>query len=114
LISVAEECDRASFDWSAQYRLDPDAPWSSCRLLDVTLVDAAVALDDVPTEVVEGQEFSLQIESIAADDVGIRMGAVVREVTHHDAGAPTVRIEFRAGREEQLLLHLLVRLHALV
>ena len=59
------------------------------------------------------QPFFLQIDTIADDEVGIMMRAVVRDVELRETGAPVVQIEFSARREEQLLLHLLVRLHAL-
>jgi len=113
---VTEELGRAALDWHALYRLGPDAPWSECRLLDVTLTDATIELLDVPAPAVpEEQPVFLQIDSIADDDVGITMSAVVRDTcASHGTGAPVVRIEFRARREEQLLLHLLVRLHTLV
>ena len=109
------ELERTRLDWRAQYRCDPDAPWCECTLVDVTLTEATVELADAPSSaMVDGQPFFLQIDTIAHDEVGIMMRAVVRHVELREAGAPVVQIEFNAGREEQLLLHLLVRLHALV
>ena len=109
------ELERTRLDWRAQYRCDPDAPWSECTLLDVTLTEATVELADAPSsEIVDEQPFFLQIDTIADDEVGITMCAVVRRVELRETGVPVVQIEFRARREEQLLLHLLVRLHALV
>ena len=109
------ELERTRLDWRAQYRCDPDAPWSECTLVDVTLTEATIDLAETPArEIVAGQAFELQIDTIADDDVGITMRAVVLHVEPGAGGTPVVQIEFSARREEQLLLHLLVRLHALV
>ena len=109
------ELERTRLDWRAQYRCDPDAPWCECTLVDVTLTEATIELDETPArEIVAGQAFELQIDTIADDDVGITMRAVVLHVELDADGTPVVQIEFSARREEQLLLHLLVRLHALV
>jgi hypothetical protein len=110
---VDEDLSRESLDWQAHYRLDPDSPWTECRMVDVTLTTATVELgDELPDDALDEHPFFLQIDSIADDDVGIVMQAVVRDAQPGGAG-PVVEIEFRARREEQLLLHLLVRLHAL-
>ena len=109
------ELERAPLDWRARYRGDLEGPWAECTLVDVTLTEATIALAETPTsEIVGGQPFELQIDTIADDDVGITMRAVVLHVELGAAGIPVVQIEFSARREEQLLLHLLVRLHALV
>lgn len=106
---------RASLAWDARYRLDPDASWSTCRLLDVTLTDAEIELSDsLPIDRVEDQPFFLQIDTIAEDQVDLTMRAVVRDVSLDDTGMPVARVEFDARREERLLLQLLVRLHTLV
>jgi hypothetical protein len=110
---VDKDLSRESLDWQAHYRLDPDARWSDCRLVDVTLTTAILELGDaVPDDALDDHPCFLQIDTIADDDVGITMQAVVRDVRTGDAG-PVVEIEFLARREERLLLHLLVRLRSL-
>ncbi len=112
-VSVVE----GAVDWRAQYRIDPATSWSECRLLDISLTGAVVEVgDEVPHGVRAGHPFFLQIDSIAEDDVGIVMRAVIcdHERGDTDAGRSVVEIEFSARREERILLHLLVRLHALV
>jgi hypothetical protein len=106
---------REAIDWRAQYRLDPESAWSECRVLDLSLTGAQVELaQDLPGDGCVGQPFFLQINSIAGDDVGIVMRAVVTADERGTAGCPVVEIEFDARREERILLHLLVRLHTLV
>lgn len=124
-----ERSPRRPLDWQARYRLDPDGPWGECRVVDITLTTATLELADeswveradtlavegpfsLPAALAVGGPFSLQIDTIAEDDVGITMQAAVCHVQRSDRG-PVVEIEFRARREEQLLLHLLVRLRAL-
>ena len=113
---MTDEFERGSLDWRARYRGDGDSTWAECTLVDVTLTEATIELAEAPArEIVAGQAFELQIDTIAADDdVGITMRAVVLHVEPGGGGTPVVQIEFSARREEQLLLHLLVRLHALV
>ena len=112
---MTDEFERGSLDWRARYRSDEDGPWAECTLVDVTLTEATIELADAPTsEIVAGQAFELQIDTIADDDVGITMRAVVLHAEPGPTGTSVVQIEFSARREEQLLLHLLVRLHALV
>lgn len=85
-------------------------------MLDVTLNGAALELgdDDALADAAIGAPCLLQIDSIAEDDVGIVMQAVVCGMREGDAGRLVLDVEFSARREERLLLHLLVRLHALV
>ena len=112
---MTDEFERGSLDWRARYRGDADPTWAECTLVDVTLTEATIELAEAPArEIVAGQAFELQIDTIADDDVGITMRAVVLDVEPGADGTPVVQIEFNARREEQLLLHLLVRLHALV
>lgn len=113
---------RAPVDWRARYRVGADA-WADCWILDISHRGAVVELADeasldvpvdVPIDAPADEQFVLQIDTIAADDVGIVMQAVVQDRRRSDAGRPVVDVEFRARREERLLLHLLVRLHSLV
>jgi len=85
-------------------------------VLDVTLTGAVLELGDdgAFTAAAVGAQCLLQIDSIADDDVGIVMQAVVCDMREDDDGRPVLDVEFSARREERLLLHLLVRLHALV
>jgi hypothetical protein len=110
-----EAVSREAVDWRAQYRIDPATTWSECRLLDISLTGALVELtDELPDAALTGQPFFLHINSIAEDDVGIVMRAIICDEKRGDSGHPVVEIEFSARREERILLHLLVRLHALV
>ncbi len=115
-VQVAEgpSSPRDAIDWRAQYRLDPATTWSECRLLDLSLTGARVELSEEPhDDLPAGQPFFLQISSIAGDDVGIVMRAVICDHERGPTGRPVVEVEFSARREERLLLHLLVRLHTL-
>ena len=117
MVGVAEQSlpGREPIDWRAHYRIDPGAPWAECSVVDLSLARALVELADEPLgDVAVGQPLSLQIDSIADDDVGIVIGAVVVGHDRSDHGSPRLEIEFSARREERMLLHLLVRLHALV
>lgn len=110
---------RAPVDWRARYRVGADASWADCRILDISLGGAVVELSDetsieVPADASADEHFILRIDTIADDDVGIVMQAVIQDRGLSDAGRPVVDIEFSARREERLLLHLLVRLHSLV
>ena len=95
----------------------PAAPWSDCRLLDISLTGAEIEL---PGELpVDGGDvdhpFFLQIDTIAEDQVGITMRAVFQDSSSDDAGdGAGPEIVFNARREERLLLTLLVRLHTFV
>jgi hypothetical protein len=112
---VDEELLPRAVDWRARYRLDPAAPWAECRLLDITLTGAVIELaDELPVGGDAERPFELQIDTIADDEVGITMQAVIHGHGRNDAGQPVVDVEFSARREERLLLHLLVRLHSLV
>jgi hypothetical protein len=112
---VDEELMPRAVDWRARYRLDPAARWADCRLLDITLTGAEIELsEELPVGGPAEQPFELQIDTIADDEVGITMQAVIRGHGRNDAGQPLVDIEFSARREERLLLTLLVRLHSLV
>jgi hypothetical protein len=105
----AELSARGPLDWRVRYRLDGDGTWAECRVVDITLSGAVVELDG---EVPDGP-FLLQIDSIAADEVDITVPGVVRGLDRSAVGRPVVELEFGGRREEQLLLHLLVRLHSL-
>ena len=56
----------------------------------------------------------LGIESIAADEVGITVPATIQRLELSADGSVVAEVEFGAGREERMILHLLVRLHELV
>jgi hypothetical protein len=115
LVADEPSSPRDPIDWHARYRIDPATTWSDCRLLDVTLTGAFVELSGpVPDDPTCELSFVLQIDSIADDDVGITMQASIQNLEHTDTGTVIAEIAFRARREEQLLLHLLVRLHSLV
>lgn len=104
-----------ALNWRAQYRLDLAAPWSECWILDLSLAGAVVELaHDLPGDGRTRQQIFLHVDSIAGDDVGVVMRAVVIGHERPTLGGPVVDIEFDARREESLLLHLLVRLRALV
>ncbi len=106
---------RDTIDWRAQFRIGSATTWSECRVLDVTLTGARIELSaEVRCAVAIGESCSVQIDSIADDDVGIVIQAVVVGEEPGPVGRPIVDVEFRAGREERILLHLLVRLHTLV
>jgi hypothetical protein len=112
---VADDASPHAVDWRARYRIDPATIWSECRLLDITLTGAFVELaGDLPDAPVDDLPFLLQIDTIAADDVGITMQASIQNLEPTPTGTVIAEIAFRARREEQLLLHLLVRLHELV
>ena len=98
-----------SSEWGARWRTEPQAGWTACRVLDVTLSGAVLQVADDAVAAPIGETCFLQIDSIAEDEVGVTMRAVVV-----GAEGCCVEVEFEARREEQLLLHLLVRLHALV
>jgi hypothetical protein len=116
-VSVVEElaAPPRSAGWGATYRIGADQAWAECRLLDITLTGARVELSgDVPDDAAAQLPFTLQIDSIADDEVGIAMQAVIEHVERAADGTVVADVEFHARREERLLLHLLVRLHALV
>ena len=69
-------CRGASVEWRARYRFAPAAPWADCRLLDISLTGAVVALaEELPDGSHVDQPLLLQIDTIAGDDVGITMQA---------------------------------------
>lgn len=99
-----------SSEWGARWRAESQSGWTACRVLDVTLSGAVLELaGTAAAQAPVGETCYLQIDSIAEDDVGITMRAVV---VGGERGC--VELEFDARREERLLLHLLVRLHAVV
>jgi hypothetical protein len=113
-LAVAEGGDAArdAASWSARYRFDHQEIWRECSVIDITLDDAEIELHDTAHDVVHPGPFFLHIDSVAEDDVGITVGAVIRRHDERDDGRQIVGIEFSARREERMLLHLLVRLHA--
>jgi hypothetical protein len=101
--------------WCARYRIGAEPAWSECRLLDISLDGAVVELaGDLADGLSAELPFFLQIDSIADDQVGVTMPAAIRSLERGASGGPTAEIEFSARREERMLLHLLVRLRALV
>jgi hypothetical protein len=105
---------RGESGWSARYRVGP-GDWAECRLVDISLTGARVQIfGPAPVGLLGERAFFLQIDSIAEDDVGITMKASIQQVEQDVDGRRIAHIEFSARREEQLLLHLLVRLHELV
>jgi hypothetical protein len=103
---------RDAAEWSAQYRFDHDGDWRDCSVLDISLDWAEIELRDTrPDEGTPGP-FFLQIDSVAEDEVGVIVGAEIRHREVMDDGRLIVGVEFSARREERMLLHLLVRLHA--
>ena len=99
-------------DWSAQYRLDPDDEWRACLVLDVSLDGAALELSD--TALVGGLGLlHLQIASVADDQPGVVIRAVIRRTSQADGGRVIVGVEFSVLRaDERQLLQLLVGLRA--
>ena len=100
-------------DWSAHYRLDPDDEWRACRVLDVSLDGAALELSD--TALVGGLvgQLHLQIASVAGDQPGVVIRAVIRRTSQADGGRVIVGVEFSVLRaDERQLLQLLVGLRA--
>jgi hypothetical protein len=99
-------------DWSAQYRLDPNDEWRYCRVVDVSFDGASLELTGATA--VEGLvgPIHLQISSVAGDQVGVSIRAVIRRHVQLD-GRVIVGVEFSVLRdEERNLLHLLVGLRA--
>jgi hypothetical protein len=99
-------------DWSARYRFDHHAEWRECSVVDISLDCAEIELRDARPDEGGSGPFFLQIDSVAEDDVGVIVGAEIRRREVLDDGRVIVGVEFSARREERMLLHLLVRLHA--
>ena len=99
-------------DWTARYRLDPNDAWRGCRVIDVSFDGAALELMSI--SLVDGLvgPIYLQISSVAGDQVGVGIRAVIRRREQLD-GRVIVGVEFSVLRaEERNLLHLLVGLRA--
>jgi hypothetical protein len=112
VVAESDQADRDTAEWSAHYRFDDGGEWRQCSVLDISLDCAEIELRDArPEEGAAGPLF-LQIDSVAEDDVGVIVGAEIRQRDAQDDGRVIVGVEFSARREERMLLHLLVRLHA--
>ena len=84
-----------------------------CRVLDVSLDGAALELSD--TALVGGLVglLHLQIASVAGDQPGVVIRAVIRRTSQADGGRVIVGVEFSVLRaDERQLLQLLVGLRA--
>jgi hypothetical protein len=111
-MAVAEPgSPRDGADWSAHYRFDHEGDWRECSVLDISLDCAEIELHDARSDEGMAGPFFLQIDSVAEDEVGVIVGAEIRR-RDVDDGRLIVGVEFSARREERMLLHLLVRLHA--
>jgi hypothetical protein len=98
-------------DWSARYRFDAQSAWRDCWIVDISFEGAEVELDDIsPAERLVGN-LELEISSIASDQVGIVLRTVIQRADRPSPGRAMVGLDFAHwGREESLLLHLLVGL----
>jgi hypothetical protein len=98
-------------EWSARYQLGLGSEWRECRIVDLSFEGAAVELHDVaPLEPLVGP-LSVEISSIASDQVGVELRTVIRHADLLEADRAIVDVEFAHWRrEESLLLHLLVGL----
>jgi len=113
-VAEPDQSPRDAGDWSAHYCFDHRGDWRECSVVDISLDRAEIELRDAhPEEAVSGP-FFLQIDSVAEDEVGVIVGAEIRHREMLDDGRVIVGVEFSARREERMLLHLLVRLHAYV
>ena len=101
--------------WGVTYRFGTGQEWNRCRLLDISLDGGVLELcGAVPDGSLAEQVLTLQIESIAEDEIGITMPATVLHLERGEDGSVVAEVAFSARREERMLLHLLVRLHELV
>jgi len=109
------DASHRSHSWGVTYRLDTDQEWCRCRLLDISLDGGLIELcGPVPDGSLAEQVLTLQIESIAEDEIGITMPATVVRLERGADDSVVAEVAFSARREERMLLHLLVRLHELV
>ena len=113
-VTVAEpdQAPRDSGSWSAQYRFDVEDRWRQCDVVDISLDAAEVELHEAARDQLRPGPFYLQIDSVADDQVGIIVGAVLRRHEVLSDGRVLASVQFSDRREERMLLHLLVRLHA--
>jgi hypothetical protein len=98
--------------WGASYRLGDEETWSDCRLIDISLDGGSIELAGQVPDDAAALPMLLQVDSIADDEVGITIPATIQHLERNDT--VVAEVEFSARREERMLLHLLVRLHALV
>lgn len=109
--SERRRAPRSISDWVARYRYNPNSEWRSCRVVNVSVDDAAVELDDVLRHEPVTGRFYLQISSVAGDEVGVTIRADPRHHVRSADGRPIAGIEFDTLRsEERDLLRLLVAL----
>jgi hypothetical protein len=113
-VADPDRSPRDAAEWSAHYRFHNDGDWRECSVLDISLDCAEIELRDARPDDGFAGPFFLQIDSVAEDEVGVVVGAEIRHREVLDDGRLIVGVEFSARREERMLLHLLVRLHAYV
>ena len=111
-VAEPDQSPRDVGDWSAHYRFDHRGDWRECSVVDISLDWAEIELRDARPEEGGSGPFFLQIDSVAEDEVGVIVGAEIRHRKVLDDDRLIVGVEFSARREERMLLHLLVRLHA--
>ena len=111
-VAEPERSPRDAAEWSAHYRFAHETDWRACSVLDISLDCAEIELHDARSDEGVAGAFFLQIDSVAEDEVGVIVGAEIRHRDVTDDGRLIVGVEFSARREERMLLHLLVRLHA--
>jgi hypothetical protein len=111
-VAEPDQSPRERGDWSAHYRFDHGGDWRECSVVAISLDDAEIELFDGRPDEGRSGPFFLQIDSVAEDEVGVIVGAEIRQCEVLDDGRVIVGVEFSARREERMLLHLLVRLHA--
>jgi hypothetical protein len=109
---VEPDGSRDAAEWLAHYRFDAQGDWRECSVLDISLDRAEIELHDARPDEGAAGPFFLQIDSVAEDEVGVIVGAEIRRCGLTDDGRRIVGVDFSARREERMLLHLLVRLHA--
>ena len=96
-------------DWAARFRLDVQAEWRECQVIDVSSDGAALELHGVGDDEPLDGRFHLELTSVNDGEDGVPVTGLIRHRTRTAMGRVIVGIEFQGLTAEQLrLLELLV------